>query len=149
MIWIQFLQYINQNESKPMNFYLVLSKSRKKIDKYIKVNRISKKVIIDIKLIMEENEISEDDKYLEYFNLMIYTRITQALNKEKDVYYIPNFSNKKFDVKEIFKIKKILKEGTAFNILMFFDEFKDDVRFQNEVLTNITIFDNSQIIKDY
>lgn len=132
-----------------MNFYLVLCKSRKKVDKYIKVNRIAKKVIIDIKLAMEENEISEGDKYLEYFNLMIYTRITQALNKEKDVYYIPNFSSKRFDVKEIFKIKKILKEGTAFNILMFFDEFKDDVRFQNEVLTNITIFDNSQIIKDY
>ena len=132
-----------------MNFYLVLSKSKKKLDKYIKVNRIAKKVIIDIKLIMEENEISEDDKYLEYFNLMIYTRITQALNKEKDVYYMPNFSNRKFDVKEVFKIKKILKEGTSFNVLMFFDEFKDDVRFQNEVLTNITIFDNSQIIKDY
>ena len=98
---------------------------------------------------MEENDISEEDRYMEYFNLMIYTRITQALNKEKDVYYIPNFSNKNFDIKEIFKIKKILKEGTLFNLLMFFDEFKDDVRFQNEVLTNITIFDKSQIIKDY
>ena len=132
-----------------MNFYLVLSKSKKKLDKYIKVNRIAKKVIIDVKLIMEENEISEDDKYLEYFNLMIYTRIIQALNKEKDVYYMPNFFNRKFDVKEVFKIQKILKEGTSFNVLMFFDEFKDDVRSQNEVLTNITIFENSQIIKDY
>jgi len=132
-----------------MNFYLILSKNRCKINKYLKVNRISKKVIIDIKLTMEENDISEEDRYMEYFNLMIYTRITQALNKEKDVYYIPNFSNKNFDIKEIFKIKKILKEGTLFNLLMFFDEFKDDVRFQNEVLTNITIFDKSQIIKDY
>ena len=132
-----------------MNFYLVLCKSKKKVEKYIKVNRVSKKVIIDIKLAMEENEIDEDDKFMEYFNLMIYTRITQALNKGKDVYYIPNFSNKKFDVKQIFKIKNILKEGTSFNVLMFFDEFKDDVRFQNEVLTNITLFDKSQIIKDY
>lgn len=132
-----------------MNFYLVLCKSKKKVEKYIKVNRVSKKVIIDIKLAMEENEIDEDDKFMEYFNLMIYTRITQALNKGKDVYYIPNFSNKKFDVKQIFKIKNILKEGTSFNVLMFFDEFKDDVKFQNEVLTNITIFDKSQIIKDY
>ena len=132
-----------------MNFYLILSKNRTKINKYLKVNRISKKVIIDIKLALEENDIQEGDKFIEYFNLMIYTRITQALNKEKDVYYIPNFSNKKFDIKEIFKIKKILKEGTLFNLLMFFDEFKDDVRFQNEVLTNITIFDKSQIIKDY
>jgi hypothetical protein len=130
-----------------MNFYLVLSKNRKKFDKYIKVNRIKNKVIIDIKLSMDENEIV--DGYMDYFNLLIYTRITQALNKGKDIYYIPNFLNKKFDIKEIFKIKKILKKDTAFNVLMFFDEFKDDVRFQNEVLTNITLFDNSQIIKDY
>ena len=132
-----------------MNFYLILCKSRKKVDKYIKVNRISKKVIIDIKLAMEESGIKDDDVFLEWFNLMVFTRITQALNKEKDVYYIPNFTNKKFDVKEIFKIKSVLKDGTLFNVLMFFDEFKDDIRFQNEVLTNITMFDKSQIIKDY
>jgi hypothetical protein len=132
-----------------MNFYLVLCKNRKKINKYVKVNRIAKKVIIDIKLAMEEDGIDYTDKYIEYFNLMIYTRIVQALNKEKDVYYIPNFTNKKFDIKEIFKIKKILKEDVSFNILMFFDEFKDDIKFQNEVLTNITMFDKSQIIKDY
>jgi hypothetical protein len=132
-----------------MNFYLVLCKNRKKVDKYIKVNRISKKVIIDIKLAMEETEIEEGSKFIEWFNLMIYTRITQSLNKEKDVYYIPNFLNKKFDINEILKMKQILKEGTSFNVLMFFDEFKDDIRFQNEVLTNITVFDKSQIIKDY
>jgi len=131
-----------------MNFYLVLCKDRRKWMKYIKVNRIRNKVIIDIKTALEENEIT-DEKFMDYFNLLIYTRIVQALNKEKDVYYIPNFTNKKFDVKEIFKIKKILKDGTLFNILMFFDEFKDDVRFQNEILTNITIFDKSQVLKDY
>lgn len=131
-----------------MNFYLVLTKNKKKLDKYVKVNRIRNKVIIDIKTALEENEIS-DDRFSDYFNLLIYTRIIQALNKEKDVYYIPNFSNKKFDIKEIFKIKNVLTGGTYFNILMFFDEFKDDVKFQNEVLTNITIFDKSQIIKDY
>jgi len=131
-----------------MNFYLVLTKNKKKLDKYVKVNRIRNKVIIDIKTALEENEIS-DDRFSDYFNLLIYTRIIQALNKEKDVYYIPNFSNKKFDIKEIFKIKNVLTGGTYFNILMFFDEFKDDVKFQNEVLTNITLFDKSQIIKDY
>jgi len=115
----------------------------------MKVNRISKKVIIDIKSMMEETEIKNDDLFIEWFNLLIFTRITQSLNKEKDVYYIPNFTNKKFDVKEIFKIRQILKEGTFFNVLMFFDEFKDDIKFQNEILTNITLFDKSQIIKDY
>lgn len=131
-----------------MNFYLTLCKNRKKFYKYVKVNRIKNKVIIDIKLALEENEIY-DDRYNDYFNLMIYTRIIQNLNKGKDIYYIPNFTNEKLDIKEVLKIKEILKGGTNFNVLMFFDEFKDDIRIQNDVLTNIGIFDNTQILKDY
>jgi len=131
-----------------MNFYVTMCKNRKKFDKYVKVNRVKNKVIIDIKLALEENEIY-DNKYNDYFNLMIYTRILQSLNKGKDIYYIPNFSNEKLDVKEILNIKKILKENTKFNVLMFFDEFKDDTRIQNEILTNINLFDNTQLLKDY
>lgn len=131
-----------------MNFYLTLCKNRKKFDKYVKVNRIKNKVIIDIKSALDENEIY-DDKYNDYFNLMIYTRIIQSLNKGKDIYYIPNFANEKLDIYEVLKIKKILKDGTFFNVLMFFDEFKDDTRIQNDVLTNIGLFDNSQLLKDY
>jgi hypothetical protein len=130
------------------SFYLTLCKNRKKADKYFKVNRIKNKVIIDIKLALEENEIY-DNKYDDYFNLMIYTRIIQSLNKGKDIYYIPNFQNEKLDINEILKIKKILKEGINFNVLMFFDEFKDDTRIQNDVLTNLGLFDNSQLLKDY
>jgi hypothetical protein len=130
------------------SFYLVLIKTRKKFDKFVKVNRIKNKVIIDIKLALEENEIY-DDRFSDYFNLMIYTRIIQSLNKGKDIYYIPNFTNEKLDIKEVLKIKKILKEGTNFNILMFFDEFKEDTRIQNDVLTNLGLFDNSQLLKDY
>lgn len=130
------------------SFYLMLCKNRKKADKYFKVNRIKNKVIIDIKLALEENEIY-DERYDDYFNLMIYTRIIQSLNKGKDIYYIPNFHNGDIDIKEMLKIKNILKEGTDFNILMFFDEFKDETRIQNEVLTNLSVFDNSQLIKDY
>lgn len=130
------------------SFYLVLCKTRKKFDKYVKVNRIKNKVIIDIKLALEENEIY-DNKFNDYFNLMIYTRIVQSLNKGKDIYYIPNFHNENIDMNEIFKIKKILKNEINFNVLMFFDEFKDDVRIQNDVLTNINIFDNTQLLKDY
>jgi hypothetical protein len=131
-----------------MNFYLTLCKNRKKFYKYVKVNRIKNKVIIDIKLALEENEIY-DDKYNDYFNLMIYTRIMQNINKGKDIYYIPNFNNEKLDIKEVLKIKDILKGGANFNVLMFFDEFKEDIRIQNDVLTNIDIFDNTQILKDY
>lgn len=131
-----------------MDFYLVMCKNRKKFEKFVKINRIKNKVIIDIKLALEEIDIV-DDKYMDYFNLIIYTRIVQSLNKGKSVYYIPNFSNDKFNFNGMLKIKEILKEGTSFNILMFFDEFKDDVRLQNDVLTNISVFDNAQLLKDY
>ena len=148
MDWTLYYQYIIKINDITMNFYLTLCKNRKKFDKYVKVNRVKNKVIIDIKLALEENEIN-DDRYSDYFNLMIYTRIIQSLNKGKDIYYIPNFSNEKLDINEILKIKKILKNGTNFNVLMFFDEFKDDIRIQNDVLTNIGLFDNTQLLKDY
>jgi len=125
-----------------------MCKNRKKLDKYCKVNRLKNKVIIDIKSMLDEHEIF-DNKYNDYFNLMIYTRIIQSLNKGKDIYYIPNFQNENLEINEILKIKKILKNGTNFNILMFFDEFKDDTRIQNDIFTNINMFDNSQILKDY
>ena len=131
-----------------MNFYVTLCKNRKKFDKYVKINRIKNKVIIDIMSAMDEigiNDGSDDD----YFNLMIYTRIIQSLNKGKDIYYIPNFKNEKLDIKDIIQIKEILKNDTNFNILMFFDDFRDDTRMQNDVLTNLSIFDNSQLLKDY
>jgi len=131
-----------------MDFYLVLCKNRKKIYKFMKINRIKNKDIVDIKLALEESDASED-KYSDYFNLMIYTRIVHSLNKGKSVYYIPNFDNEKLDINEILKIKKILKSGTNFNLLMFFDEFKDDSRIQNDIFTNISIFDNTQLLKDY
>ena len=131
-----------------MNFYLVMVKTRRKFDKFVKVNRLKNKIIIDIKLALEENEIS-DSKYYDYFNLMIYTRILQGLNKGKDIYYLPNFQNKNLNIKEILKIKDILTKDTNFNILMFFDEFKDDIKIQNEILGNIDMFDNSQLLKDY
>lgn len=129
------------------SFYLVMIKSRKKFDKFVKVNRIKNKVIIDIKLALEEDEIY-DTKFSDYFNLMIYTRIIQSLNKGKDIYYIPNFQNNCFDINEILKIKDILK-NVNFNVLMFFDEFKDDSKIQNDVLSNIGLFDNTQLLKDY
>ena len=40
-----------------MNFYCVYTRSRKKLDKYIKINRIKNKYIIDIRKIAEEEEV--------------------------------------------------------------------------------------------
>jgi len=133
-----------------MDFYLVFTKNRKRFDKYIKVNKIKNKVIIDIKFLLDDYEVDDYETYREYFNLIIYTRIKHSVDKNKDVYYIPNFNNKNFDIKEVFKIKHILDDNSInFNILIFYDEFKDDDYINQSILENMSIFDASQILKSY
>jgi hypothetical protein len=131
-----------------MNFFIVFTKNRKRFDKYVKVNRVKNKVIIDIKQQLEEYDISFPE-YKEYFNLLIYTKITHSLAKRKDIYYIPNFSNKSLDIEEVFKIKKLLDGKSNFNILLFYDEFKDNEEVNQSILSNMNIFDASQILKSY
>jgi len=133
-----------------MDFYLVFTKNRKRFDKYIKVNKIKNKVIIDIKFLLDDYEVDDYETYREYFNLIIYTRIKHSIDKNKDVYYIPNFNNKDFDIEEVFKIKKILTSNDMnFNILIFYDEFKDNDYINQSILENMNIFDASQILKSY
>lgn len=133
-----------------MNFYLVFTKNRKRFDKYVKVNKIKNKVIVDIKALLSEYEVDDYETYRDYFNLIIYTRIKHSMDKKKDVYYIPNFSYEKFDVNEVFKIKRILPDdGSKFNILMFYDEFKSDDSIHESILENMHLFDASQILKSY
>ena len=133
-----------------MDFYLVFTKNRKRFDKYIKVNKIKNKVIIDIKFLLDDYDVDDYETYREYFNLIIYTRIKHSIDKNKDVYYIPNFNNKNFDIDEVFKMKKILADNEInFNILIFYDEFKDDDYINQSILENMNIFDASQILKSY
>ena len=133
-----------------MDFYLVFTKNRKRFDKYIKVNKIKNKVIIDIKFLLDDYEVDDYETYREYFNLIVYTRIKHSLDKSKDIYYIPNFNNVNFDIDEVFNIKNILSEcDINFNILIFYDEFKDDDYINQSILENMNIFDASQILKSY
>lgn len=132
-----------------MNFYIVFCKTRKKFEKYIKVNRIRNKVIIDIKDQLEQEEIDYED-YKEYFDVIIYTKIIHAFKKGKDVYYIPNFEKENIDIKEIFKVSNTIKNSDIkYNVLFFHDEFKNDNHINNSIIENIDKFNTSQIIKDY
>lgn len=45
-----------------VKFYLCFVRTRKKLDKYFKINRIRNKQIIDIKKIMEEEKVKLTDK---------------------------------------------------------------------------------------
>jgi len=130
-----------------MRFFCVYVKSRKKLDKMIKVNHIKNKYIIDLKKIQEEEEI-ELDKEKTYLKILIFNKIQQAMEKKKDIYYIPDFDSE-FSIDKLLNIKKILGEDNEFNVLIFYNEFRKDQKVLEDVISNISKFSNSQIIRDY
>ena len=130
-----------------MRFFCVYVKSRKKLDKMIKVNHIKNKYIIDIKKIQEEEEI-ESGSEKTYLKILIFQKIQQAMEKKKDIYYIPDFDSE-FSIDRLLNIKKILGEDNEFNVLIFYNEFRKDQKILDDVLNNLSKFSNSQIIRDY
>jgi len=129
-----------------MEFFCVYCKTRKKFDKFVKVNRIKNKYIIDIKRIIDEEEVDfiKDKTYLK---ILIFNKIQQAIDKKKDIYYIPNF-DEEFSIEKLLNLKKILGENN-FNVLIFYNEFRKSPEVMDDVLCNLSKFSNSQIIRDY
>ena len=135
-----------ENNNEKMNFFCVYCKVRKKFDKYIKVNKIKNKYIIDIKRIVEEEEVDfEDDKT--YLKILIFNKIQQAIDRKKDIYYLPDFENE-FSIEKLLNLKKILGENN-FNVLIFYNEFRKNQEIIEEVFNNLSKSSNSQIIRDY
>jgi hypothetical protein len=116
------------------------------MDKYIKVNRVKNKYIIDIKKIIEEEELSPSDDKI-YLKILIFQKIQQAIDKKKDIYYIPDFDND-FSIEKLLNLKKILGEND-FNVLIFYNEFRKSPEIIDDVFSNLSKFSNSQIIRDY
>jgi hypothetical protein len=129
-----------------MQFFVVYVKQIKKFQKYIKVNKIRNKYIIDIKKISEEEGLDYDTERT-YLKILVFNKIQQAIEKNKDIYYIPDF-NHDFSIEKLLNIKKILNENN-FNILIFYNEFRKDNDLLEDALGNLTKFSNSQIIRDY
>ena len=130
-----------------MEFYCVYVKTRKKLDKYVKVNRIKNKYIVDIKKILEEEEI-DFDKDRTYLKILVNQKIQIAIEKNKDIYYVPDFEHD-FSIEKLLNIKRLLGEENNFNVLIFFNDFRKDGSILDDVLGNLTKFSNSQIIRDY
>jgi len=130
-----------------MTFFCVYVRQRKKFDKYVKINRIRNKYIIDIKKIMEEEEVNYDDERT-YLKILIFNKIQQAIDKKKDIYYIPDFDNQ-FSIEKLLNIKKILSQEDSFNILIFYNEFRKDPEILENAFNSLSKFDASQVIRDY
>jgi hypothetical protein len=129
-----------------MNFFCVYVRTRKKFDKFIKVNKIKNKYIIDIKKIIEEEEanFSIDKTYLK---ILIFNKIQQAIERKKDIYYIPDFESE-FSIEKLLNLKKILGSN-SFNVLVFYNEFRKNQDIIDDLFMNLSKFSNSQIIRDY
>ncbi len=133
---------------KPLNFFLVLCKTKKKFDKYIKLNKIRSKYIIDIKKMMDEEDISANEVHTsDLFKILILKKFNLAREKKKDIYYIPNFNITKQYAK-LFNIKDILESTHNFNLLYFYEDFEKGQQ-PTEIMDKIAEFDITQVIKDY
>lgn len=130
-----------------MKFFCVYVRTRKKFDKYIKINRVRNKYIIDIKKIIDEEEVDYDAEKT-YLKILIFNKIQQAVEKKKDIYYIPDFENQ-FSIDKLLNIKKILGKENEFNVLIFYNEFRKEPNVLDDVLSSLSKFSNSQIIRDY
>lgn len=130
-----------------MRFFCVFVKSRKKFDKFVKVNSIKNKYILDVSKIIEEEEIIDFQKEKRYVKLLILQKITQALANNKDIYYIPDLQND-FSIEKVLNFRKLI-DKSDFNILLFYNEFRNDETLLNDIFGNLDKFDNSQIIRDY
>lgn len=129
-----------------INFCVVYAKTRKKVDKYFKTNKIRNKYVIDVKKLLDDEVTIKEDKF--FLKIFIFNKIQAAMDKGKDVYFIPHF-DEDFSITKLLNLKKLLGENN-FNILLFFDEFqKTNKEHLNEALENLSKFNHSQIIKDY
>jgi hypothetical protein len=130
-----------------MEFFCVYARTRKKVDKYLKINNIRNKYVIDIKKIIEEEEVNFDDERT-YLKILILNRIQQAIEKNKNIYYIPDF-DKEFSIEKLINIKKILGDENSFSVLVFYNEWRREPEILNDVMGNLSKFHTSQIIRDY
>lgn len=138
------------NEFIKKDFFIVLCKQKKKIVKYFKLNKIRKKVIIDVKKMADEEEITyEEAIQSEYFKVLLIKKIKDAIETKKDIYYIPYFNA---DIKKkptkILNIKKLVHEHFYFNLLCLYDDF-DKPNEASEILNYVEEFDFIQLLKDY
>jgi hypothetical protein len=131
-----------------MNFFCVYTKTRKKIDKFFKVNNIKNKYVIDIPKLVSEEEIENYEDEKTFLKILIFQKVQSAIERGKDVYYIPDF-DREFSIEKLFNLKKLLGSENNFNILIFYNEFRRDPEILDDILENLSKFSNSQIIKDY
>jgi len=133
-------------EKNPISFFCVYCRTRKKIDKYFKVNKIKNKYVIDVKKMLDEEELEDKDDKI-WLKIILFNKIEQAMKKNKNIYFIPDFDDE-FSITKLLNLRKILGDNNI-NVLIFHDDMKKRESFLGEVYDNLDKFDSSQVIRDY
>lgn len=135
-------------ELKKLNFFLVLCKTKKKFEKYIKINKIRKKYVIDIlKMMQEENIKPEELATSNVLKVLILKKFNLAKEKKMDIYYIPCFQYQS-QISNLFNIKQLVSTSHNFNLVYFYEDFEPGNQ-PIEILSRLNDFDVSQILEDY
>lgn len=133
---------------KNLNFFLVLCKTKKKFEKYIKLNRVRKKYVIDISKIMQEENIKPDElANSNILKVLILKKFNLAKEKKMDIYYIPSLQHQS-QISNLFNIKPLVEDTHNFNLIYLYDDFEPGQQPQ-AILDKIADFDISQVLEDY
>lgn len=130
-----------------MKFCLVYSKNRKRFDKYVKKANISNKLVIDIKKMMDEEEIGPDQLSSDFFKLLIWKKFEWAIEKGKDVYYIPWSKNPQFSPRKTLTLKRMMPPHWRFDMLLFHNDFKTDHKL-SQLYAMLPEFDGTHIVEE-
>lgn len=130
-----------------MKFCLVYSKNRKKFDKYVKKNSISNKLIIDVKKMMDDEEIDEDNLSSDFFKILIWKKVEWAIERGKDIYYIPWTRNQFFNPQKTLTLKCMVPHDWRFDMLLFHNDFRNDHKL-NTFYNMLSEFDGTQIVEE-
>ena len=131
-----------------MEFFCVYCKNRKKFDKYVKSSSIKRKYIIDIKRIIEDEEIVDYHSDMTYVKILILNKINQAIEKKMDIYYLPLFDDS-YEFEKLMNLRQVIGRENNFNIIIFWNEFQNDKHILTEAIGELPRFNTSQILKDF
>ncbi len=135
-------------QQKPLNFVLVICKTRKKFDKFVKINKIKNKYIIDIKKMLDEDGLTPAQaSQSSVFKLNLLKKFYLAKDKKKHIYYIPNVMQQT-QMSKLFNIKELIADTHNFTLLYFYDDFEKDKQ-PTDILNRLEEFDLAQMLEDY
>lgn len=138
-------------ENQDIEIFCVFTNNRKKLDKYVKVNKIKNKIIIDVqKLISSEKFDMNDPIQAKYMKILILKKINMAKAKGKKVYYIPHLKSDRFNMESLKTLKKLVGDNGKLGLIFFWKDFVNDKNgLKKKVIENIDIFTIVQMFEDY